>query len=40
MDDIIVLVVYFPDAKAVVEQYCDDLAGKVVVDITNLVNET
>jgi len=39
-DDIIVLAVYFPDAKAVVEQYADDLAGKVVVDITNPVNET
>jgi 8-hydroxy-5-deazaflavin:NADPH oxidoreductase len=39
-DDIIVLAVYFPDAKAVVEQYGDDLAGKVVIDITNPVNET
>jgi hypothetical protein len=40
VDDIVVLAVYFPDAKAVVEQYGDDLAGKIVVDITNPVNES
>jgi predicted dinucleotide-binding enzyme len=39
-DDVVVLAVYFPDAKAVVEHYADDLAGKIVVDITNPVNET
>jgi NADPH-dependent F420 reductase len=39
-DDIVVLAVYYPDAKAVVEQYGDGLAGKVLVDITNPVNET
>jgi predicted dinucleotide-binding enzyme len=39
-DDVVVLAVYFPDAKAVVDQYGDGLSGKVVVDITNPVNET
>lgn len=39
-DDVVVLAVYFPDAKAAVEQYGDALSGKVVVDITNPVNET
>ena len=39
-DDVVVLAVYFPDAKAAVEQYRDQLDGKVVVDITNPVNET
>jgi 8-hydroxy-5-deazaflavin:NADPH oxidoreductase len=39
-DDVVVLAVYFPDAKAAVEQYRDQLEGKVVVDITNPVNET
>jgi predicted dinucleotide-binding enzyme len=39
-DDVVVLAVYFPDAKAAVEQYGDGLAGKVLVDITNPVNET
>ena len=39
-DDVVVLAMYYPDAKAVVEQYGEDLAGKVVVDITNPVNET
>jgi len=39
-DDVMVLAVYYPDAKAAVEQYADDLAGKVVVDITNPVNES
>lgn len=32
--------VYFPDAKAAVEQYGDGLSGKVLVDISNPVNET
>jgi 8-hydroxy-5-deazaflavin:NADPH oxidoreductase len=35
-----VLAVYFPDAQAAVEQYGDRLAGKVVIDITNPVNES
>jgi 8-hydroxy-5-deazaflavin:NADPH oxidoreductase len=39
-DDVVVLAVYYPDAQAAVEQYGDDLSGKVVVDITNPVNET
>jgi predicted dinucleotide-binding enzyme len=39
-DEIVVLAVYFPDAKAAVEQYGEGLSGKVVVDITNPVNET
>lgn len=34
-----VLAVYYPDAQTAVEQYGDDLSGKVVVDITNPVNE-
>jgi 8-hydroxy-5-deazaflavin:NADPH oxidoreductase len=37
--DVIVLAVYYPDARAAVERYADQLAGKVVVDITNPVNE-
>jgi 8-hydroxy-5-deazaflavin:NADPH oxidoreductase len=38
--DVVVLAVYYPDATAAVEQYRDQLVGKVVVDITNPVNET
>ena len=38
--DVVVLAVYYPDARAAVEQYGDALADKVVVDITNPVNET
>jgi 8-hydroxy-5-deazaflavin:NADPH oxidoreductase len=38
-DEVVVLAVYFPDAKAAVEEYGDDMSGKVVVDITNPVNE-
>jgi predicted dinucleotide-binding enzyme len=38
--DVIVLAVYYPDARDAVEQYRDQLAGKAVVDITNPVNET
>jgi 8-hydroxy-5-deazaflavin:NADPH oxidoreductase len=38
--DVIVLAVYYPDARGAVEQYRDQLAGKPVVDITNPVNET
>lgn len=39
-DDVVVLAVYYPDAKAAVEQYGDGLSGKVLIDITNPVNET
>jgi 8-hydroxy-5-deazaflavin:NADPH oxidoreductase len=39
-DDVVVLAVYYPDARAAVEQYGDGLAGKVVVDISNPLNET
>jgi predicted dinucleotide-binding enzyme len=38
--EIVVLAVYDPDARAAVEEYADQLAGKVVVDITNPLNET
>ena len=39
-DDVVVLAVYYPDAQAFVAQYGDKLSGKVLVDITNPVNET
>jgi predicted dinucleotide-binding enzyme len=38
--DVVVLAVYYPDAREAVEQYRDQLAGKTVVDITNPVNES
>ena len=38
--DVVVLAVYYPDARAAVERYGDQLSGKVVVDITNPVNAT
>jgi predicted dinucleotide-binding enzyme len=38
--DLVVLAVYYPDARAAVEDYGDQLPGKVVVDITNPVNDT
>jgi predicted dinucleotide-binding enzyme len=38
--NVVVLAVYYPDARSAVEQYGDQLAGKVVVDITNPVNDT
>jgi predicted dinucleotide-binding enzyme len=38
--DVVVLAVYYPDARAAVEQYGDQLAGRVVVDITNPLNAT
>ena len=34
------LAVYYPDAQAAVDQYGDSLSGKVVVDITNPVNDS
>jgi 8-hydroxy-5-deazaflavin:NADPH oxidoreductase len=38
--DVVVLAVYYPDARAAVEQYRDELSGKTVVDITNPVNDS
>jgi predicted dinucleotide-binding enzyme len=38
--EVVVLAVYYPDARVAAEQYADQLAGKVVVDITNPVNES
>lgn len=38
--EVVVLAVYYPDARDAVERYAEQLAGKVVVDITNPVNET
>jgi hypothetical protein len=38
--DLVVLAVYYPDAREAVEQHSDELSGKVVVDITNPVNES
>ena len=38
--DVVVLAVYYPDAREAVEQYRDQLSGKPVVDITNPVNES
>jgi predicted dinucleotide-binding enzyme len=38
--EVVVLAVYCRDARAAVEQYPDQLAGKVVVDITNPANRT
>jgi predicted dinucleotide-binding enzyme len=38
--DVVVLAVYYPDARGAVERYGDQLSGKVVVDITNPVNDS
>jgi 8-hydroxy-5-deazaflavin:NADPH oxidoreductase len=38
--DVIVLAVYYPDAREAVERQRDQLAGKAVVDITNPVNDS
>jgi 8-hydroxy-5-deazaflavin:NADPH oxidoreductase len=38
--DVVVLAVYYPDARAAATQHADTLAGKVVVDITNPLNAT
>jgi len=38
--DVVVLAVYYPDARDAVGRYGDQLADKVVVDITNPVNES
>src|SRR5215213_9494973 len=39
-DDVVVLAVYYPDAQAAVAAYGDSLSGKVVIDITNPVNDS
>jgi 8-hydroxy-5-deazaflavin:NADPH oxidoreductase len=39
-DEVVVLAIYFPDATQFVEQHRDELAGKVLIDITNPVNES
>ncbi|GEL20964.1 NADPH-dependent F420 reductase [Pseudonocardia asaccharolytica] len=36
--EVVVFAVYYPGIKDAVQQYADQLAGKVVVDITNPVN--
>lgn len=38
--DVVVLAVYYGSIPGVLEQYGDQLAGKVVVDITNPLNES
>jgi 8-hydroxy-5-deazaflavin:NADPH oxidoreductase len=38
--EVVVLAVYYPDARGAVEQYADQLSGKTVVDITNPVNDS
>jgi predicted dinucleotide-binding enzyme len=38
--DVVVLAVYYPDARSAVEGHRDELSGKIVVDVTNPVNET
>jgi predicted dinucleotide-binding enzyme len=38
--DVVVLAVYYPDAREAVERYAGQLAGTVVIDITNPVTET
>jgi NADPH-dependent F420 reductase len=38
--DVVVLAVYYPDALAAVEHYGDGLSGKILVDITNPVNDS
>jgi len=38
--EVVVLAVYYPDARDAGEHYADQLAGKVVVDTTNPLNAT
>ena len=38
--EVVVLAMYYPDARSAVEEHAEQLSGKVVVDITNPVNET
>lgn len=39
-DEVVVLAVYYPVVSAVIEQYGKQFNGKVVVDITNTLNDT
>lgn len=39
-DEVVVLAVYYPVVAAVVEQYGKQFDGKIVVDITNTLNDT
>lgn len=39
-DEVVVLAVYYPVVAAVIEQYGKQFDGKVVVDITNTLNDT
>ncbi len=39
-DEVVVLAVYYPVVSAVVEQYGRQFDGKVVIDITNTLNDT
>lgn len=39
-DEVIILAVYYPVVSAVIEQYGSQFDGKVVVDITNTLNDT
>lgn len=36
--DLVILAVYYPALKEILSRYADNLAGKIVVDITNPVN--
>ncbi|MEX2194259.1 MAG: NAD(P)-binding domain-containing protein [Thermoleophilaceae bacterium] len=38
--DVVVLAVYYSDARDAVEQRANELTGKIVIDITNPVNES
>jgi NADPH-dependent F420 reductase len=38
--DVIVLAVYYPSVPAILSQYGDQLSGKIIVDITNPLNDT
>lgn len=39
-DEVVVLAVWYHDAKAIVQEYGDKLSGKIIVDISNPLNET
>ena len=38
--EMVVLAVYYPDAREAVQRHADQLSGKTVVDITNPVNDS
>jgi predicted dinucleotide-binding enzyme len=38
--DMVVLAVYYPSERAIVEQYGQQLAGKIIVEISNPLNES